>query len=561
MKKILIMQKKNLDEKKNFFFYDEYLQSLFQKKKILKKNYFYSLNDLKKINYNSNLLHKKISQYRSDLSKKLNNIHGHDLSEKSWGLILDKLIFWVVNPIIVETKLLKKILISKKNIAVTEEHFGNFYLDIREFINSYYLDDRFAYTRYIIAKNLGYSLIEKKNIIKKINKKNYISNKNFFFISICYLIKIYIKIFKPNLIVNSYLGKKNSIRLFFKSFGRILSIPSKFIFDYNIPITYKNLKIREKLKVNEKDFIDKIFNILIKDFIPASYLENFKRYYFIDQKISIVPSLSSAVSLIYDDLYKFFSVKLLTNNKKLISLQHGFVGKEKKEKCVYDTIYQKRYSSKTISWYDKNGPKENFFNKLSKYKFNPLKQDKILIYPTVIMDRPNYKNNLSKKFHPYLNKNYDFFETLSKEYKNKVRIKAFPGSEKKIKNYWFAKFKRKKLFIKNSKDIFNKFKIVVIDDISTPICEILYVGAPFIIIETEFNHFNNKTKKKILALKKINILFEDPIAAGKFLNQNYKDLNSWWNKVIKSQVYLSLKKELLPSNSNKDLKKLIEEAT
>ena len=104
-------------------------------------------------------------------------------------------------------------------------------------------------------------------------------------------------------------------------------------------------------------------------------------------------------------------------------------------------------------------------------------------------------------------------------------------------------------------------KIVVIDDISTPICEILYVGAPFIIIETEFNHFNNKTKKKILALKKINILFEDPIAAGKFLNQNYKDLNSWWNKVIKSQVYLSLKKELLPSNSNKDLKKLIEEAT
>ena len=49
---------------------------------------------------------------------------------------------------------------------------------------------------------------------------------------------------------------------------------------------------------------------------------------------------------------------------------------EKKKKRVYDTIYQKRYSSKNISWYDKNGPKENFFNKLSKYKFNPLKQIK-----------------------------------------------------------------------------------------------------------------------------------------------------------------------------------------
>ncbi len=560
MKKILIFQKKNFNKKKNFLFYDEYLQSLFQKKKILKKNYFYSLNYLKKIDYNSNLLHKKISQYRSDLSRKLNSIHGCDLSEKSWGLLLDKLIFLIVNPIIVETKLLKKILISKKNIAVIQEQFGSFYLDMNEFANSYYLDNRFAYTRYIVAKNLGYFSIKKKNITKKIVKKKFIFNENLFFIILRFFIQIYVKIFKPNIIVNSYFGKKNSIGLFLKSFGRILSIPSKFIFDYNIPTTIKDFKKRDKIKVIEKDFIDKIFNILIKDFIPASYLENFKRYYLIDQKIGLVPTLASAVSLVYDDLYKFFSVKLLTNNKKLISLQHGFVGKEKKEKRVYDIIYQKKYSSKVIGWYDKNGPKENFFKKLTKYKLNTPKQDKILIYPTVIMDRPNYKNNLSKKFHPYLNKNYDFFDTLIKEYKNKVRIKAFPRTEKKIKNYWFEKFNRKNLFIKNSRNIFNKFKIIIIDDISTAICEILYVGVPFILIESEFSHFNNKTKKKILALKKIKILFENPVAAGKFLNQNYENLNSWWNTVIKSQVFLSLKNDLLPTNQNKNLKKLIEEA-
>ena len=69
-----------------------------------------------------------------------------------------------------------------------------------------------------------------------------------------------------------------------------------------------------------------------------------------------------------------------------------------------------------------------------------------------------------------------------------------------------------------------------------------------------------KQKKKILALKKIKILFEDPVAAGKFLNQNYDNLNSWWNTVIKSQVFLSLKNELLPTNQNKNFKKLIEEA-
>ena len=34
--------------------------------------------------------------------------------------------------------LLKKILISKKNIAVIQEQFGSFYLDMNEFANSYY---------------------------------------------------------------------------------------------------------------------------------------------------------------------------------------------------------------------------------------------------------------------------------------------------------------------------------------------------------------------------------------------------------------------------------------
>ena len=42
--------------------------------------------------------------------------------------------------------------------------------------------------------------------------------------------------------------------------------------------------------------------------------------------------------------------------------------------------------------------------------------------------------------------------------------------------------------------------------------------------------------------------------------QNYENLNSWWNTVIKSQIFLSLKNDLLPTNQNKNLKKLIEEA-
>ncbi len=557
MKKILVIQNKKVFKQKNLLFYDEYLHSLYYNNKIIKKNYFYNLNHLKKINYNSNLLHKKISQYRSELGNLLNIIHNENINEKNWGLLLDKLIFFIVNPIIVETLLLKKILISNKNLSIFQEKLNSFYLDVADFTNSYYADNRFAYVRYVIAKNIGFSIIKNKKKIKKIKKKSFNLNERYSTIIFRLLVSFYVKIFKPNLLVNSYLGVKNSIIIFFKSFGRILCIPSKYIFNYNISLTRKNFKIREKIMVKETDFIDKIFNILIKDFIPASYLENFKKYYSIDKETGVIPSLGSAVSIIYDDKFKFLSVKLLEKKKNIFSLQHGFIGKETKERSVYDTIYQKKYSSKVIDWYSKRSSRENFFDKYKKYKFEPETRDKILIYPTTIMDRPNYKNNLSKKFHPYLNLNYDFFKTLNKDLKNKVSIKAFPGSEGKIKNFWFEKFNKRNLFIKNSKNIFHNFRIVIIDDISTPICELLYVGAPFILIESEFQHFNKKTKKKLLALKKINILFENPVKAGEFLNRNYENLNSWWRTTIRSKIYLSLKKEFLPFKQDKGLKEII----
>ena len=122
------------------------------------------------------------------------------------------------------------------------------------------------------------------------------------------------------------------------------------------------------------------------------------------------------------------------------------------------------------------------------------------------MERPNYKT-ISQKISSYINKNYRFFESLSKDYKNKVKIKAFLELKKKLKIIGLWNSKGKNLFIENSKNIFNKFKIVIIDDISTPICEILYVGVPFILIESDFNHLNNKTKN--ISIKKIKILFED----------------------------------------------------
>ena len=76
--------------------------------------------------------------------------------------------------------------------------------------------------------------------------------------------------------------------------------------------------------------------------------------------------LGSGISLINDDFFKFLSVKVLKEKKKVISFQHGFNGKERNKNKIFDYIFQKKYSSEYFSWYDKKAIKENFFDKYEK---------------------------------------------------------------------------------------------------------------------------------------------------------------------------------------------------
>ena len=149
-----------------------------------------------------------------------------------------------------------------------------------------------------------------------------------------------------------------------------------------------------------------------------------------------------------------------------------------------------------------------------------------------------------------MNNNFKFYDNLDDEVKLNVRIKLFPLKEKLTTQIWLKKYGNKNLFVKNQKNIFNKFKIVVIDDVSTPLCELLYTGTPFILIDNELEFLSLNVKKKIKNLKKINIFFNDPKKASNFLNKNFNNLSYWWNNVKKSKSYISLKKELLPTTSN-----------
>ena len=141
-------------------------------KKINQKKFFFSLEYLKKINNNNKLIFKNLNRYRKELSKTLNKIHKKDLDETSWGIILDKYLFQLVSPIVTEIKNFKKIKTKEKNFLIFEEKFDKKYSNTREFVSEYYNDNRFAYIRYLIAKNLGLKLLKEKHK-KNIKKKDY----------------------------------------------------------------------------------------------------------------------------------------------------------------------------------------------------------------------------------------------------------------------------------------------------------------------------------------------------------------------------------------------------
>ncbi len=549
VKKILITNPKDILLKKDAYFYDEYLYNLIGEKKTNQKKFFFSLEYLKKINNNDKLIFKKLYRYRKELSKTLNIIHKKDFDESSWGIFLDKYLFSLISPIVTEIKNFKKIKKKEKNFLIFDERFDGQYSNTREFISEYYYDNRFAYIRYLVAKNLGFKIIKRKKYKKKIRKKNYHS-ETFLLIFFRNIINLYVRIFKPSLILNSYLGVSNAIKVFTQSFGKILILPSKYFFNYSFSTLKKTFKVRQTFKVIEKDFVDKIFNLVLNDLTPISYLENFKNYDEIINKMPMPQLLGSGISLIDDDLFKLLSIRVLKEKKKVITFQHGFNGKERNKNKIFDYVFQKKYSSEYFSWYDKQVIKENFFDKYKKFETNHKKQKNILIYPTANLDRTNYSKNLTKKYHPFLNNNFKFYDNLKDEIKLNVRIKLFPFKEKLITNIWLKKYGNKNLFVQNQKNIFNKYKIVVIDDVSTPLCELLYTGTPFILIDDELEFLDLNVKKKIKDLKKINILFNSPKKASDFLNRNFKNLSYWWNNVKKSKIYFSLKKELLPTTSN-----------
>lgn len=78
--------------------------------------------------------------------------------------------------------------------------------------------------------------------------------------------------------------------------------------------------------------------------------------------------------------------------------------------------------------------------------------------------------------------------------------------------------------------ILKECRLIIVEEFSTTMIEALYTGIPFIILNN-FKSLHSKTLERLIVksnLIKNNIMFDCPIAAAGFVNENYHNILKWW---------------------------------
>ena len=513
---------------------------------------------------NIKFIERKKKIYRRQIAKLLNAIHKTNYTEAYWSIIIDYwlsyFLFYIqykINTLGIANNV-NPIYLKKNEIIfnTSEDLFQSIVSsrDLDSYVNCIFLKKTNSNNDF--AKKINLSSVKKK--IFSIKDFFY----NFLFALTRKLISLYIFIIKPIVIVEGYFGYKNSLKIFVISFGKILIIPRKFLFDNNINDFYIDYSLRNEIKVEEKDLFDQVFNNLLKNFLPRSFLENYfvikNNFLFYSNTIS---KLGTATLHYSNDYFNIFLAEFKKKKKKFYVFQHGAYYTLIK----YDLreIIDKKDSFKTYYWNDQKGLGFNYLSRFKKIKSKNLINNKKIFYFSSPKKTYGINSMLmaQKDYTPDLDgiTAIKIFKNLNSELKSKYYYRGFKDSLNldflsNINKIINSKIKEHLILVdKNisSKKSINESRVVILDNFSTAFYECIYIGIPVIVI-TDINKFNFKgsVKKILFKLKNKGMIYDNPETAANFLNKNYNTLFKWWNDLYFSQLMKELKFFLFKEDTN-----------
>ena len=523
---------------------------------IKKKNYKttnYHWDNKKKIKEDLNYLYKLYDFILNSLTLKLNKYHNINFTKRCWEIVLSKwlwfyLLFYFdrweqINNLSNKKKLFAKLINFDADSFVSEDSQNFAKIIVSNDWNHWSYSEIIKFTKKIKYKYINKSKV--KISISNNKKPNYLSFKIF-------VAKIFNTLSTKNFYcLNVFYGLLAQVNfsIVFREFrSRIIFYKQYKEYKLDVKIREKYLSIKKRKSTIFEKFI--LQNIIRN--LPKSYFENFSS---INEMISTLSLPESPKAIMtanehhFNDVFKIYCASKVMNKSKYYIFQHG--GSYGSADVFPTEKLDIKISDKFFSWgwQEKDSKINKFFCNKNFFKKRIIKRKKktagvvipyiecLLYLNNIASGRPRNKNDVKK----YVDILKDFYGNL----KPKIKKDSFFKSVYKIKSdhhmYGFYVKNSLKHYHKNAKffasdastsRFLDKFKLSIETLNSTGYLESLQLNLPTIIIfNKSFCGIRNTAKEDFNDLKKINILFDNPINAANFINKNYNNLEEWWSNL------------------------------
>lgn len=381
---------------------------------------------------------------------------------------------------------------------------------------------------------------------KKFFKKKKIINRNF---SKRLRIYNFLNFRQSNTIINEdYLNLKISKLKDHKNYffnDNFLSKKNQNLFDRNEVLNFEK-------SLNDDLFI-KISKHLLKYFIPKSIIENLECF----RNMKNIKNIVSGTKIVSDDNFKKFCANNVCGNQKLYIIQHGgsynsnkFNPSEDREKKISNFICWGKYKSVKLLSATKL---------IGRQLKNNFKSNKVIFFAQNFTMKVNHFNDgpyTPLKHIEFQKQQIKSINSLSKIIPEKIYVKVPPFNINESNTYIYDALKNTKTRFINKKCnidlILKEFKYAYTMDNGTIFLELIGLNYPCFLINQKFSIFNNKFKKELKNLKKINIVFDTIEEFIFFLKKT--DLDLFWKKTQKNKIFLKFQKNYCYLNSDNPYK-------
>jgi len=505
----------------------------------------YHWKDKKKIGKNLKYLLKLHNFIIKKLYLKLNKFHKTSYTQRHWEIIITR---WLWIYLVFHYDRWEQIFKLKnlKNIRIKLLNFKNSYfipLDTNHFCTNVLKNDwnHWSYSQIITFLNkIKFKYINKAKLIPNLFiEKKKVSNTKLILSKLLNVIST-----KTYFCLDVFCGKFST--LIFKIFFREFRLSSIFSDNYKdnkaeIKTRIKFLKIQTNKKNKFENFI--YHNIAYN--LPKSFFENFKNIKDNLNNLNLPKAPKAIITSsahILNDEFKIYAASKITKGSKYYIFQHG--GSYGTSDLFPNEFFDIKIADNFFSWGWKSKNKKiiPFYCTRNLYVKNMKKiihNKKGLIIPFTEM--PLMPGNIASgrprnimEIDTYVDTIKNFYSNLRIDIKKSTVFKGIKNNLSKViyvENSLKYIFKNSK-FVKSDKNTYkylNKYKLYVETLNSTGYLESLFLNLPTILIFSKsFCVTRNTAKEDFNELKKVNILFDNPINAANFINKNYNNLEEWW---------------------------------